>query len=310
MLAIEHRGQHLWYDEPGAPAVVLDLPADLFAVGLGPRQSSAFDASGGVWTIDPAGLRRQRRQPLPGEARRAAISADGELIVVALAGSSGIHVARGGAWTRAREPDSLQEVTDLRCGRDGASFGYAWLGGLPVSDFGSYGERQAGGVVIGADGGPLREILEDRRHDDLRARRVLAWGRGADPLVFSRASERPGEPGMTEVHAGGRPDREAHVFTWAVGAPRRKGVRVFDVHFLEAVCAVVSPEGERVGLLDGEGTAWLVDLPGARWCKVAEGAIAIELLDPALPGVVTAERRWVRAPVPDGAWERAQWVDE
>ncbi|MCC6551457.1 MAG: hypothetical protein IT372_00360, partial [Polyangiaceae bacterium] len=215
MLAIEHRRQWLWYDGPGAPAMVVDLPADLLAIGLSARQSAAFDASGGVWQIGPAGLRLRHRVPLPGEVERAAISASGDLIVVALAGSPGIRVARGEAWTDAREPDFLQEVTDLRCAEDGTSFGYAWLGSQPVSDFGSYGERQAGGVVIGADGSPLREIWEDRDRDDFRVRRVLAWGRGADPLVFSRASERAGEPGATEVHAGGRPQREAHRFTWA-----------------------------------------------------------------------------------------------
>jgi hypothetical protein len=92
MLAIEHQGQWLWYDEPGAPAMAVDLPADLLAVGLSTWQNAAFDANGGVWQIGPTGLRLRHRVPLPGEVERAAISADGDLIVVVLAGDPGICV--------------------------------------------------------------------------------------------------------------------------------------------------------------------------------------------------------------------------
>jgi hypothetical protein len=309
MLTVEDGGRWFWYDAPGCIAATRWLGRQFLAAGVGCAQSAVLDTSGSIWAIDHDGPNFLRRVKLPGDVTLAALSPDGGLIACVVddgKGAAGVWVCRGDGWARVSEPDFLCAVTDVRCAEDGASFGYAWRTSQPWSEWGSYGDRMAGTVVLDADGNPIREVWSERRHDDDRLRRILAWGPGGDPLVCSCAPDptKTGATGETTVYTGGRTCPDPGWCTCPVGAPPREGGIGVELLFQDAVRAVVSRDGRRVGAVDREGTAWLLDIPTLRRCRVAEEALAMELMEPDLPGVVTVRGLWERFPVADDAgWE-------
>jgi hypothetical protein len=311
MWCVEHEGRVRFFNAVGSASASAKLPDNVVALGLGPEGAAALCSDGAILAIQPDGsIRPNRRIDLPAGVARAAISADGSLIVVSeRIGQDGLDVFReeNGAWHPVRTPDFLCAVMDVRCAPDGKSFGYTYRTGQPWSDYGSYGSRMYGAAVLAADGTVLRQDWETRYHDE-SPEIDLAWGAGGDPLVLSM--------GETTRHffevivSWGQP-RTSPYHSWECGpldSPPLESELRFS-HTIGAKAIAVSPGGDIVGILAPWGEVTLVDRPGRRRCtlfedaKEGEGAVAIELLGAPLIGWMTADCVWKRAPASAFAWE-------
>lgn len=313
MWSVEHEGRVLFFNAPGPASASAKLPDNVIALGLGPEGAAALCSDGAILAIQPDGsIRPNRRVDLPAGVARAAISADGSLIVVSeRIGEDGWDVSReeNGAWSPVSIPDFLCAVMDVRCAPDGKTFGYTYRTGQPWSDYGSYGSRMYGAAVLAADGTVLRQDCDTRSHD--KSPEIdLAWGAGGDPLVLSMMET---TWHLYEVIVSwGRP-RPGPYQMWEGGPlyspPLESELRFSHLVGNGAKAMAVSPGGDIVGILAAWGEVTLVDGPGRRRCslfedaKEGEGALAIELLGAPLIGWMSADCVWKRAPASAFAWE-------
>jgi hypothetical protein len=187
MWSAVHEGRVLFFNAPGPAGALVPLPESATAVGLGPRGAAVLCADGAVLVLEPGGaVRQNRRIELPADVGRAAISADGSLVVVSTGdGRENCDVSKeeNGRWGLVSTPDFLCAVTDIRCAPDGKSFGYGYRTSQPWSEYGSYGNPLRGAAVFKADGTAIREDYDTRRHNE-DPEIKLAWGDGGDPLVL------------------------------------------------------------------------------------------------------------------------------
>lgn len=312
-LIVEHQGRVFFFDAPGPAAAVVQLPAGLLAVNAGPTCASALGADGSVWALTPTGLGLRQRLRLPQGVTRAGISADGSLLVVsphADEDECSVQVLRRGAWEKLLAPDFLCAVTDVRCAADGRTFGYAWRTSQPYGDYGSYGSRLHGVVVLSADGEPLHESWDFRDFDDELARRLVAWGPGGDPLVHAvpSAGDARWQRGGVDVSYGGPPTDDASPWNHGpAGARRRRGETFFTLPSPgDVVSAAVSADGDVAGVVDADGIVWLLSRSRSAIGRVAGGVVALEFGALPLVGVVTADGVWRRVAVPEEAWVRTE----
>jgi len=267
----------LFYPVPGAPAAQIRLPKQARAVGTGHGASVLLD-SGVVLVFSPNGRLTRRRVPAPGADDLVAVSADGRLVVTA--SGDAIEARCDNEVLDVPTPEWLCDITGVRCAADGESFGYTYLTSQPWSDFGSYGDRMYGAVVVSTKTGARLESWDTRRHDE-EPDILLAWG--GDNLVTAMGGEvvwetcAPPERAWDQGPAGGNSPRED--FTILLHA---------DVAHI-----LVPPEGGRATLTGIDGQVWV--------SRAGEGAgllpDVVGATDPGGEesfGLILADRTWAQ----------------
>lgn len=193
MWTFVYGGALLVYRRPGQqPWARVALPDDALAHAVGPGYATCLCADGRIVRVHAEGGNQDLAMlELGVDIQRAAISANARMVVVSrpvvgsMTDTCTVLVWLEGAWLgHIDTPDFLVEVTDIRCAADGASFAYGFHTGQPWSDYGSYGDRAYGSVVLRADGSAERLDSDMRSHDEEPEIRIV-WTPDFEHVLMS-----------------------------------------------------------------------------------------------------------------------------